>query len=423
MKTAIRHAQVEFISQKLLRPMQISKGLITEVTEARATVQVRVDGREGMGRGSIFLSDLWAWPEPVLTHDQRDQKLRRLCLHMAKALPEAGGKPAHPLEVGLRLHDRLAHHLPAGFEDVPLLASAMCLSPFDAAIHDATGQALNRSAFDFYRQPDEIPAADHMFPGQGAIAAIRELFQSPRMELPAWLCVGKNDDLQADVAPAIRKRNYRHFKLKVLGRDNAEDVARCIETYRKARVCGVGSPRLSIDSNEANPDAASVLDFLRQLQAADVGTFDAVMYLEQPTGRDILRHAYDWREVSKLKPVLLDEGLTRFVVLPEAKAQGWSGLALKTCKGHSFALVAGAWARQNRMVLSLQDLTNPGFSAIHAALFAAFVPTINGIELNSPQYAPSANVPWLPRLGMMLDPANGVHRLPEKIPAGLGSTL
>ena len=124
-----------------------------------------------------------------------------------------------------------------------------------------------------------------------------------------------------------------------------------------------------------------------------------------------------------LKPVLLDEGLTGLDVLPHAMDQGWSGLALKTCKGHSLALASAAWGHEHQLSVSVQDLTNPGISAIHAALLAAHLPTINGVELNSPQFTPAANEPWLPRLCALLEPHNGVHALPPVVPVGLGSRL
>jgi len=75
------------------------------------------------------------------------------------------------------------------------------------------------------------------------------------------------------------------------------------------------------------------------------------------------------------------------------------------------------------LLLSFQDLTNPGLALIHAALFAAHMPTINGIELNSPQFTPAANKDWLPRFSGLFDPTAGAHRIPERIPSGLGSTL
>jgi hypothetical protein len=119
--------------------------------------------------------------------------------------------------------------------------------------------------------------------------------------------------------------------------------------------------------------------------------------------------------------VLLDEGLTSLELLETAVAQGWSGLALKTCKGHSFALVAAAWAREHGLSLALQDLTNPGLAAIHAVLFAAHIPMQNGIELNSPQFTPAANAAYLPHLSGLFEPREGLHRLPPPVPDGLGS--
>jgi hypothetical protein len=121
--------------------------------------------------------------------------------------------------------------------------------------------------------------------------------------------------------------------------------------------------------------------------------------------------------------VLLDEGLTDLSLLEESRRQGYSGLALKTCKGHSMLLACAAWARQHNMLISLQDLTNPGIALIHAALVASHLPTINGAELNSPQFTPAANEEFLPRLQDLFEPRDGLHRLPHAVPDGLGASL
>lgn len=423
MKTQVLDASVTFTYRELRRPLILSTGPITGITEASVEVRVRVNGRVETGCGSIYLSDLWAWPDPTRSHEERDAILREMCRRMAEDLPGlCGGEPEHPLELGMRLHHSVSHW--EEFSTAPILARAMCASPFDAAIHDAVGLALRRPSMEIYDEPAPIPSADPYFPGSSAVEAIsRMLLRPPRREFDAWLVVGKADSLEEEVAPWVRERGYRAFKLKIMGQDNAVDVARTVEVYRAVSSFGAHNPRLTIDSNEANPDAASVLDYLEQLRATDAGAFAALEYVEQPTGRDITVHRNDWREVTRLKPVLLDEGLTSLDLLEEARTQGWSGLALKTCKGHSFALVAAAWAHRHGMILTLQDLTNPGYSAIHAALFAAYVPTLNGVELNSPQYTPAANADWLPRLSGLLDPQDGLHRLPGAIPDGLGSRL
>jgi L-alanine-DL-glutamate epimerase-like enolase superfamily enzyme len=425
--TTILSADVEFLPQRFKTPLVLSSGPITQINEARVTLRVRTVGKEAVGRGSIYLSDLWAWPDPKYTHEQRDALLQDFCRDIAKGLNQLQEEqPLHPLELGLRLHNVICHgsDVPERFAEIPILARAMCLSPFDAAIHDAAGIAVQQSAFDFYDEPASIPSADDLFPHSSTVAAVRDLIRHPpQRDIPAWLIVGKNDDLQRDVRPWVVDRGYRCFKLKIMGKDGAVDAARTVEVFQAARSWGLADPWLSVDSNEANPDAASVLDYLERLESADADAFAALKYLEQPTGRDIRRNRYDWHEVTRHKPVLLDEGLTSLSLLPEAIKQGWNGLALKTCKGHSFALVAAAWAKKHNMLLALQDLTNPGYAFIHSALFAAFVPTINGVELNSPQFTPDANRDWAGRLPELFEPRDGTHRLTKPIPVGLGSGL
>lgn len=420
MTPRILSAAVDFLEQPFLKPLQISSGLITQATEARVTVRVRLGDHEGTGRGSIYLSDLWAWPGATPDRTAKDAAMRSLCRHLADSLEALCGPAAHPLELGLRLHHAAAV-LPLA-DAMPLLARAVCASPFDAALHDATGQALGVSAFRFYETEAPIPSADSWFPGGGAVQAIRRSLRPPVRSLPAWWVVGAADDLEGTVRPAVEKTGISRFKIKTLARDNAADAARTVEIFRAARSWGL-DPVLSVDSNEGNPDAASVLDYLNRLKSLDSAAFAALAYLEQPTSRDIAGHPQDWSAVTRLKPVLLDEGLTALDLLPLAGGQHWSGLALKTCKGHSFALVAAAWARENGRQLALQDLTNPGFSAIHAFLFGAHLDTLNGIELNSPQYTPAANKPWLPALSSLFEPRDGLHRLESSDVPGLGSAL
>src|SRR4029078_12707725 len=181
--------------------------------------------------------------------------------------------------------------------------------------------------------------------------------------------------------------------------------------------------RFTVDTNEASLSVQSVVDYLERLKAADPSAFGALIYLEQPTSRDIQGHSVDWRPITKHIPVMIDEGLADLNTLPEILRQGYGGLALKTCKGHSMLLVCAAWAHRHGMPISLQDLTNPGIALIHAALVGAHLPTINGAELNSPQFTPETNQEFAERLPELFEPRGGVHRLPREMPVGLGSGL
>lgn len=417
----VRAAEVEFVRRSLVTPLELSTGRIDDVTEAqvRVTVELR-NGRTGIGRGSIYLSDLWAWPVAAIPRPARAAALRDFATTIASELPSRTSEALHPLELGLQFHAWICQELPAA-HSMPALARMMCGSPFDAAIHDAVGIATSRSAFAFYEEDFSLPNADRYFGDGGASAAVRRLIQLVKRELPAWWVVGKSDPLPNSLVRPVRESGYGRFKLKITGQDAAEDARRTADVYRAARSIGVRAPELVVDSNEANPDEQSVVEYLGQLRAIDAEAYDGLAYLEQPTDRDIARRHCDWRDVAKQKPVLLDEGLTDLAVLPLVLEQGWSGVALKTCKGHSLMLAAAAWASGRGLLLSLQDLTNPGVSLIHSALMAAHLPTINGLEANSPQFTPAANAEFLPRLACLFEPRDGCHRLPMKEIVGLGT--
>ncbi len=423
-RARVVEAAVRFIEQPFVKPLIISSGAIEVITQADAVVMVDVNGQIEEGHSCIYLSDLWAWPEPAYTHEQRDAAMRAYCQQLAQLLPSDFGTAAHPLITGLHLHEHAIHVEPIGSQSAtpPTLARCVCASIFDAAVHDAVGRALGVSAFDLYEVGFAVPGADPFFGGiGGTVAAIRALLQNePRTTSPAWWLVGKADDLERDLRPAIERHGYFGFKLKTMGQDARIDASRVTEVYRAARRWGIGKPRLSVDSNEANPDAQSVLDFLEVLRAIDAQAYEALEIIEQPTGRDIERHAFDWAEVAKRKPVMVDEGLLTLKSMQIAREQHWSGFALKTCKGHSYALTAAAWAHRHGMQLSLQDLTNPGASMVHAALFAAHVPTQNGVELNSPQFTPNANDAWRNVYPNLFQVHDGLHQLPPIHTIGLG---
>src|SRR5260370_39502342 len=99
-------------------------------------------------------------------------------------------------------------------------------------------------------------------------------------------------------------------------------------------------------------------------------------------------------EASKLRPVVIDESLLDLESLRLARAMGYTGAALKACKGQSQALLMAAAAQKYGLFLCVQDLTCPGASLIHSAGLAAHVPGVAAIEANARQYMPSANKAW-----------------------------
>src|SRR6185437_4690871 len=158
---------------------------------------------------------------------------------------------------------------------------------------------------------------------------------------------------------------------------------------------GVTSWCYSLDFNERCGSVAYLLEFLRKLRERTPDGFERIAYIEQPTARDLKAgRANVMHEAAKVRPVVIDESLTDLESLRLAREMGYTGAALKACKGQSQSLLMAAAARKYGLFLCVQDLTCPGASLIHSAGLAAHVPGVSAIECNSRQYVPAANQAW-----------------------------
>ena len=148
-----------------------------------------------------------------------------------------------------------------------------------------------------------------------------------------------------------------------------------------------------------SPNVEYVLEYLRKVEQKSPACFEAIQYVEQPTSRNLRAlPKVDMHAANKLRPIVVDEGLVDLETLLEARDLGYTGLALKACKGQSHSVLFAAAARKYGMFLTVQDLTCPGAALVHSAAIAAWVPGTAGLEANARQYMPEANKPWEERL-------------------------
>ena len=117
---------------------------------------------------------------------------------------------------------------------------------------------------------------------------------------------------------------------------------------------------------------------------------------------------------------MIDESLTGYDALLKAVELGYSGVALKACKGQTESLLMGAAAQKLGLFLCVQDLTCPGASFLHSASLAARIPTVAAIEGNGRQYCPAPNARWAPRYPGMFRVADGSVKTGELDGVGLG---
>jgi hypothetical protein len=182
---------------------------------------------------------------------------------------------------------------------------------------------------------------------------------------------------------------------------------------------GVQNWHYSLDFNEQCPNVDYLLRFIDRMRTGSSGGYDRITYIEQPTSRDLAATPSQVLfEASKLKPVVMDESLTGFDALLRGRKIGYTGIALKACKGQSQSVLMNAAAQKFKMYMTAQDLTCPGASLIQSAGIAAHVPEIDTLESNAREYVPAANRPWLRRFPGLFEVREGKLRT-DKL-AGLG---
>ena len=87
----------------------------------------------------------------------------------------------------------------------------------------------------------------------------------------------------------------------------------------------------------------------------------------------------------------MDESAHDWKLIRLGRQLGWTGVALKTCKTQTGAILSLCWAKAHGMTLMVQDLTNPMLAQVPHVLLAAHAGTIMGVETNAMQFYPAAS--------------------------------
>jgi L-alanine-DL-glutamate epimerase-like enolase superfamily enzyme len=377
-----------------------------------------VGGKVAKGFGSMPLGNVWSFPSRVLNYDATLGAMKALTdeiAHITADYREVG----HPLDLTLALEPAYAkaaaevsRRLDLA-EPIPPLCTLVTASPFNAALHDAFGKAHGLNCYHTYGLDFMNHDLGHylgsLFKGEHPD---RYLARHPKPRMPLYHLIGALDPLEdSDIRQRIddgfpetlpewiRHDGLTHLKIKLNGDDLTWDVDRVVRvdhiTAETQRQRGIDRWYYSLDFNERCPNVGYLLDFLHKVKEKILDGFERIQYIEQPTARDLKAHRDNvMHEASRLRPVVIDESLIDLESLQLAREMGYTGAALKACKGQSQSLLLAAAAQKYGMFLCVQDLSCPGASLIHSAGLAAHVPGVAAIESNSRQYLPEANRPW-----------------------------
>lgn len=426
-------------------PMKFGGRVVTDATLLHVTVDVETsDGRRASGFGSMPMGNVWAWPSQRLNNDQTLAAMlafAKECTHRADLYMAVG----HPLEITVDLaedHHQIADdvQLAEGIvEPLPSLAQLVAASPLEAAIHDAYGKVLGQSSYNVLGK--EFVSRDlATYLNQDFAGEYLDQYTSrqPKSSMPIYHLVGAldpltesdiperaNDGLPETLGEWIAADGLTHMKIKLNGDDLKWDVDRVVAIDQVAAEAqskrGCAQWFYSLDFNEKCANVEYVLDFLGKLRELSPLAFDRSQYIEQPTHRDLKSHPENrMHAAAKIKPVVIDESLVDFESLLLSRELGYSGVALKACKGQTEALLMGAAAQKYGLFLCVQDLTCPGASFLHSASLSCRVPSVAAIEGNGRQYCPKGNEGWQDRFPGMFQISQGKVHTEELGGIGLG---
>jgi L-alanine-DL-glutamate epimerase-like enolase superfamily enzyme len=410
-------AKLYFLPVETRVPLKFGTETLTYITCARVELTVAdAAGRSATGWGETPLSVQWVWPS-TLGYEERHQLLKQFC----EMLTAAWAKFAvfgHPMEVGHAFQEQALPELlkqlnatrPAE-QEMPWLAALVCCSAFDIALHDAYGRLHQVPVYSTYNaEYMNRDLTTYLTPAAGSAVSFAGLYPQDFLAetrpagLVAWHLVGGLDplttaDLQGDepddgypviLTDWIERDGLKCLKIKLRGNDAEWDYQRLVAVGEIAAAHEVYW--LSTDFNCTVTDPGYVNDILDRLQWEHPRIYGMILYVEQPFPYELESHRIDVHSVSARKPLFMDESAHDWHLVKLGRELGWTGVALKTCKSQTGALLTLCWAKAHGMTLMVQDLTNPMLAQIPHVLLAAYAGTIAGVETNAMQFYPEASV-------------------------------
>lgn len=422
-------ATVYFLPVTLRVPLKFGPEITTSVVCLRT--RVRVEDRQGKsaeGWGETPLAVSWTWPGKISVAE-RGRRMEEFSVRLARRLAEFGAW-GHPMEMGYDFQKQVLMQelaaanateaakrksegqADAAGSDMTYLSALVCLSAFDIAVHDAFGNLHGRDIYDCYgaefltRDLAEFIEAEE---GSGLDFRGRYpqdyLVRPVPTKLPVWHLVGGVDALtKEDLTGSEPKDGYpvllddwirtdglKCLKVKLRGTDAGWDFDRLVRVGRMGLAGGMRWMSADFNCTVGRPEY--VIEVMDKLMRDEPEIYGRLLYVEQPFAYELEHDMLDVRSVSARKPLFLDESAHDWEFVRLGRRLGWSGVALKTCKTQTGALLSLSWAKAHGMPLMVQDLSNPMLAMLPHVRLAAHAGTIQGVECNGMQFYPEVSRP------------------------------
>lgn len=411
----ITNVQLYFLPVTLRVPLKFGAQVLENVTCARTKVTLTAeDGSTFEGWGETPLSVPWVWPSDV-SYSEREEVLKDFCIQLSKTLSDSG-LSGHPMELGYDFIEGPMHAMLNAVNadreaeaHMPHLAALVCFSLFDIAIHDAYAKAKGVGVYDLYtseymsRDLSQF-LGDEKFKGQ---YPADYLVKPDSKQLPVWHLVGGLDPISEDELTGnepddgypvllrdwIKTDSLNCLKIKLRGNDADWDYDRLVAI---GDICDEENVDwLTTDFNCTVTNVEYVNRILDTLRDEHPRTYQRILYVEQPFPYDLEANPIDVHSLSARKPLFMDESAHDWRFVKMGYELGWTGVALKTCKTQTGAILSLCWAKAHGMTLMVQDLTNPMLAQVPHVLLAAHAGTIMVSKATACNFTPKPQHPKL----------------------------
>lgn len=287
------------------------------------------------------------------------------------------------------------------------LTGSFAAALFERAMIDAVCRAQKLSIFEAL-QDDRLgfrPA--DIFPELKAVKTAHVLPARPTTEFFIRHTVGLGDPLTKSDLPLdqrvndgepetleeyVQRDGLTHFKVKISG-DADADLDRLGRIW--SVVVRSPQPVVTLDGNESYSDINAFARFVAEFEQQHLGLFQHTAFIEQPLTRALTHDsstAEAITEISKSKPLVIDEADGDFESFRKASKIGYSGTSHKNCKGFFKSLANQALCHHLQLsegrpaFLTGEDLSNMPLVPLHQDFAALGCLGITHCERNGHHY-------------------------------------
>ena len=419
MKLALKETRLGLRNSTTRLPFRYGKACLTWCPQAVFRVDIEVDGRMQAGYSGDCLPPSWFDKSPAKSFPQQIEDMLWV---IAEAEASYRTQLAKPNEFFPAWRAALEHvHAACAVRSLPPLLASFGASVVERAVLDALCRAQRVSFAQAVRDNlfGLIPGDIH--PQLAGLQPQEWLPAQPSNAIYVRHTVGLSDPLtEADIpiderlddgfpqslAEYLTRCGLRYLKIKVSNQLNRDMERLCVIATLLQKHCG-DQYGTTLDGNEQYANAEDFDGLIEAIRSEPaLKTFwSNVIAVEQPLERGIAlnaEHTAGIRELSRTKPVIIDESDGTLDSYSQAIELGYRGVSSKSCKGAVKSLLnAGlTWWHNERgqthdFIMTGEDLCTVGIVPVQTDLCLVATLGLQHIERNGHHY--HRGLSYLPR--------------------------